>query len=81
MFKTISLIATATALMIAPAFADKLTKVDGKNIEIGAAKYEVSSTKTKLTIAGKPGNRDALKVGMDCKATASGADLTGLDCK
>ncbi len=81
MYKTISLIVAVTALTVGPALAEKLTKVDGKNIELGGKKYEVSSSRTKLTIAGKPGTRDALKVGMDCKATASGADLTGLDCK
>jgi FlaG/FlaF family flagellin (archaellin) len=50
---------------------------DGKMTTVG-----VSGSRTKVTIAGKPANRDNIKVGMSCTAVgAEAADATGLDCK
>lgn len=82
MLRTISVIVAATALMVGPALAEKLTKVDGKNIEAGGKKYEVSGSRTKVTVAGKAGSRDSLKVGMDCTISgAAGGEATAVDCK
>lgn len=85
MTKTISIIAAgiaAVALTAAPALADKLTKVDGKNIELGSKKYEVSASRSKVTIGGKPGTRDSLKVGMDCTVKGpAGGEATEVACK
>lgn len=74
----------AAALIVGPALADKLEKVDGKNITVGGKSYEVSASRTKVTIAGKEGNRDALKAGMDCKIEGGGqtpTELKSIDCK
>jgi hypothetical protein len=80
--RMISVVVAATALMVAPALADKLTKVDGKNIEMGSKKYEVSASRSKVTIGGKPGTRDGLKVGMDCSVKGpAGGEATEVACK
>ena len=50
---------------------------DGKTATVG-----ISGSRTKVTIGGQPGNRDAIKAGMTCTAVgAEGADATSLDCK
>ncbi len=72
----------ATALTVGPALAEKIEKIADKNFTAGGKTYEVSGSRTKVTIAGKPGTRDGLKVGMDCKFTgAPGAEASAVDCK
>ncbi len=83
MTKTISLIVAgfaATALLVAPALADKIEKIAEKDFTAGGKTYQVSASRTKVTIAGKASNRDAIKVGMDCKFTGS-PEATAVDCK
>jgi hypothetical protein len=54
-----------------------LKTTDGKTTTVS-----VSGSRTKVSIAGQPGNRDAIKAGMTCTAVgAEGADATSLDCK
>jgi hypothetical protein len=54
-----------------------LKTTDGKTTTVS-----VSGSRTKVTIAGKPGNRDNIKAGMTCTAAgAEGSDATSLDCK
>jgi hypothetical protein len=83
--RTISIIAAgiaAVALTAAPALAEKLTKVDGKNIAAGGKAYEVSGSRTKVTIGGKASTRDSLKVGMDCDIKGpAGGEATSVACK
>jgi len=85
MTKTISLIVAgvaATALLVAPALADKVEKMVEKDLTIGGKTYQVSGSRTKVTIGGKAGTRDGIKVGMDCKVTgAPGAEASAVDCK
>ena len=50
---------------------------DGKTTTVG-----VSGSRTKVTIAGQAGSREAIKAGMVCTAAgADGSDATSLDCK
>ncbi len=72
----------ATALMVAPALADKIEKIADKDVTVGGKTYQVSKSRTKVTIAGKASDRDGLKVGLDCKVTgAPGAEASAVDCK
>ena len=50
---------------------------DGKTTTIS-----ISGSRTKVTIAGQPGTREAIKAGMTCTAVGpAGADATTLDCR
>jgi len=54
-----------------------LKTADGKMTTVS-----VSGSRTKVTIGGKPGNRDNIKAGMACTAVgAEASDATSLDCK
>ena len=50
---------------------------DGKTTTVG-----ISGSRTKVTIGGQAGSRDAIKAGMTCTAVGTeGSDATSLDCK
>lgn len=50
---------------------------DGKSTTVN-----VSGSRTKITVGGAAGTREAIKAGMTCSAVgAAGADATSLDCK
>jgi hypothetical protein len=50
---------------------------DGKTTTVS-----VSGSRTKVTVGGAAGTREAIKAGMTCKVVgAEGADATSLDCK
>ncbi|MFM2130475.1 MAG: hypothetical protein RL477_2021 [Pseudomonadota bacterium] len=66
---------TQTAKIVEPKFSGKISKVieggrkialsvGGKDVETG-----ISGSRTKVTVAGKPGNRDSFKEGMECTVT------------
>jgi hypothetical protein len=72
----------ASAMVASPALAAKVEKWDGqKDITVGGKSYTVSGKRTKVTIKGKAGSRDAIKVGMDCSVKAKGKELTSISCK
>lgn len=85
MTKTISLIAAgiaAAALTVAPAFAEKVDKADRNSITVAGKEYKVSGSRTKVTIKGAAGDREAIKAGMDCTVTGpAGGEATAIDCK
>jgi hypothetical protein len=86
MTKTISLIVAgiaATALTVGPALAGKVTAWDGrKEITVDGKKYEISGSRTKVTIGGKAGDRGAIKAGMDCTVKgAAGGEASEISCK
>ena len=75
--------ASVSAVLAAgPALADKVTAWDGHDkITVGGKTFEVSGKRTKVTIKGAAGTRDALKVGMDCKVSgAAGAEAAAISC-
>jgi hypothetical protein len=81
MTKTL-ILAGAFALAVSPAFADKVTASDGKTITVSGKEYKMSGSRTKVTIAGAAGTRDAVKAGMDCTVTGeAGGDASAVDCK
>jgi hypothetical protein len=73
----------STSFAVAPAFAGKVTAWDGRDkITIDGKKYEVSGKRTKVTIKGAAGTREAIKVGMDCTASGpAGGEATAITCK
>jgi hypothetical protein len=84
MTKALFLAGVATlVLAVSPALADPVTAWDGtKKITIGGKTYDVSGSRTKVTVGGTAGTRDSIKVGLDCKVTgAEGGEATALDCK
>ena len=63
-----------------------VTKVvkGGRTIHIGDDKAKISGSRTKVTIAGKPGDRGAIKVGMTCTADLkgeSGSEAKTISCE
>ena len=81
MTKTL-ILAGAFALAISPAFADKVTASDGKSLTVGGKDYQMSGSRTKVTIKGAASTRDAVKADMDCTVTGTpGAEATAVDCK
>lgn len=82
MKKTLMLAGVAAMLAVSPALADKVEKADGGNITVGGKQYKVSGSRTKVTIKGAAGTRDAIKVGMDCTVTGpAGGEASAVDCK
>jgi hypothetical protein len=80
----ISMIAgmAVTALLVSPALAAKVDKVADKNVTVGGKTYEISNSRTKITIKGATGNREGIKAGMDCTVTGSpGAEASAIACK
>jgi hypothetical protein len=81
MKKTLILVG-ALALISGPALADKVEKADRSSITVGGKEYKLSGSRTKVTIKGAAGDREALKAGMDCTVTGSpGGEATAVDCK
>jgi hypothetical protein len=82
MTKTLMLAGVAAVLAVGPALADKVEKADGGSITVAGKEYKVSGSRTKVTIKGAAGTRDAIKVGMDCTVTgAAGGEASAIDCK
>ena len=83
MTKTLILAGVATfALAVSPALAAKVEKSDGKNITVGGKEYTLSGSRTKVTIKGAAGSREAVKAGMDCTVSGpAGGEATSVDCK
>lgn len=60
---------------------------DGRKIsfDVKGARHtaSISGSRTKITVGGKPGNRGALKAGMDCKVNyaGDGGEAKSIDCK
>ena len=82
MMKTLMLAGVAAVLAVGPALADKVEKADGGSITVAGKEYKVSGSRTKVTIKGAAGTRDAIKVGMDCTVTgAAGGEASAIDCK
>jgi hypothetical protein len=83
MMKTLILAGVASfALAVGPALADKVEKSDGKSITVGGKDYTLSGSRTKVTIKGAAGTREAVKAGMDCTVTGpAGGEATAIDCK
>jgi hypothetical protein len=81
--KTLILAGVATlALAVSPALADKVEKADGGAITVGGKEFKLSGSRTKVTIKGAAGTRDAVKAGMDCTVTGpAGGEATAVDCK
>jgi hypothetical protein len=81
MTKTL-ILAGALMFAVSPAFADKVEKSDGKMITVGGKDYQLSGSRTKVTIKGAAGTREAVKAGMDCTVTGpAGGEATAVDCK
>lgn len=83
MTKTLILAGVASfALVVSPALADKVEKADRNSITVGGKEYKVSGSRTKVTIKGAAGDREAIKAGMDCTVTGpAGGEATAIDCK
>jgi hypothetical protein len=82
MKKTVILAGVAFALAVGPALADKVEKAEGGSITVGGKEYKLSGSRTKVTIKGAAGTRDAVKAGMDCTVTgAAGGEASAVDCK
>ena len=82
MKKILVLAGVAAMLAVGPALADKVEKADGGNITVGGKDYKVSGSRTKVTIKGAAGTRDAIKAGMDCTVTGTpGGEASAVDCK
>jgi hypothetical protein len=80
--KTMILAAAALALAVGPALADKVEKADGGSITVAGKDYKLSGSRTKVTIKGAAGTRDAIKAGMDCTVTGpAGGEASAVDCK
>ena len=76
------ILAGALALIAGPAFAQKVEKAEGNTITVAGKEYRLSGSRTKVTINGAAGTRDAIKVGMDCKVTGeAGGEASAVDCK
>ena len=73
----------STSFAITPALAGKVTAFDGReNITVDGKKYEISGKRTKVTIKGAAGTREAIKVGMDCSVSGpAGGEATSISCK
>jgi hypothetical protein len=81
MMKTL-IFAGAFALVVSPAFADKVDKAEGGSVTVAGKEYKISGSRTKVTIKGAAGTRDAIKAGMDCMVTGpAGGEATAVDCK
>jgi hypothetical protein len=85
MSKSISMVfaglATA-ALAVSPALAAKVEKVADKNITVGGKTYEISNSRTKISIKGAAGKRESIKAGMDCTVSGSpGGEASAITCK
>jgi hypothetical protein len=83
MMKKVLFAAVATiALAASPAFADKVEKAGDGSITVAGKDYKISNSRTKVTVKGAAGNRDAIKVGMDCTVQGpAGGEATAVDCK
>jgi hypothetical protein len=77
--------AIAFGMWSAPASAQDagVIKVEGEGrvIEVGGKKFNVSASRTKITIAGKDGQRGDLKDGLNCTVTAEGDAASTVTCK
>jgi hypothetical protein len=81
MIKTLILAGTF-ALVVGPALADKVEKAEGGSITVAGKEYKLSGSRTKVTIKGAAGTRDAIKAGMDCTVTGpAGGEAATVDCK
>ena len=81
MTKTL-ILAGALALIVSPALAEKVDKAECGSITVGGKEYKLSGSRTKVTIKGAAGTRDAIKAGMDCSVTGpAGGEATAVDCK
>ena len=81
MTKTL-ILAGALALVVSPAFADKVEKAADNTITVGGKEYKLSGSRTKVTIKGAAGTREAIKAGMDCTVTGpAGGEASAVDCK
>jgi hypothetical protein len=81
MTKTLVL-AGAFALALSPAFAAPVEKADSGSITVAGKDYKLSGSRTKVTIKGAAGTRDAIKAGMDCTVTGeAGGEASAVDCK
>ena len=81
MMKTL-IFAGAFALVVSPAFADKVDKAEGGSITVAGKEYKLSGSRTKVTIKGAAGTRDAIKAGMDSTVTGpAGGEASAVDCK
>jgi len=82
MKKTLVLAGVAFALAVGPALADKVEKAANNMITVGGKEYKLSGSRTKVTIKGAAGTRDAVKAGMDCTVTGTaGGEASAVDCK
>jgi hypothetical protein len=80
--KKVLILAGALAFVAAPALADKVEKAEGGSITVAGKEYKLSGSRTKVTIKGAAGTRDAIKAGMDCTVTGpAGGEATAVDCK
>jgi hypothetical protein len=76
------ILAAALAFAVSPALADKVEKADGGSITVAGKDYKLSGPRTKVTIKGAAGTRDAVKAGMDCTVTGpAGGEASAVDCK
>jgi hypothetical protein len=81
MMKTL-ILAGAVAFVVSPALADKVDKAEGGSITVAGKEYKLSGSRTKVTIKGAAGTREAIKAGMDCTVTGpAGGEATAVDCK
>lgn len=72
----------AVALVASPALAGKVSGVADKIVTVDGKNYEISNSRTNITIKGAKGTRDGIKVGMDCTVTgAPGTEAKAIACK
>jgi hypothetical protein len=82
MTKTLILAAATLALVASPALAQKVEKNENNAITSGGKDYKLSGSRTKVTINGAAGTREAIKAGMECKVTGEpGGEASAVDCK
>jgi hypothetical protein len=86
MTRTVVLVVLAgVALIATPVFAQskgKVTAYDGRDkITVGGKNYEISGSRTQITIKGAKADRSQIKVGMECALTgAAGGEAKTLTC-
>lgn len=54
---------------------------EGRQVVVGGQTYNVSASRTKITIGGKDAQRGDLKDGLNCTVTAEGDAASAISCK
>jgi hypothetical protein len=83
MTKTLIMAGIASfALAVSPALAEKVEKAENNTITVAGKEYKLSGSRTKVTIKGAAGTREAITVGMDCTVTGpAGGEASAVECK